>query len=50
VLWRNDSGQTALWEMNGDQITSNHEVGYANGAANTTDLSWSVPHHQFDLV
>ena len=25
VLWRNDSGQVVIWEMNGNQIVSNHD-------------------------
>ena len=26
VLWRNDSGQVSIWEMNGATITNNHAV------------------------
>ena len=28
VLWRNDSGQVALWTMDGAQITNNQQVAH----------------------
>ena len=39
-----------MWEMNGNQITSNHQVNYASGATDTIDNSWTALPHQFDLV
>jgi hypothetical protein len=43
VLWRNDSSQVAIWEMNGANISSNHAV--ANIALDYAPLT-----HHYDLI
>jgi len=41
ILWRNTSGEVAVWLMNGAAITSSADV-TANGVAVRPDASWSV--------
>ena len=43
VLWRHNSGQVAMWEMDGATITSNHEVLPQVGT------EWSMLNHQYHL-
>ena len=50
VLWRNDSGQVVVWEMNGAQIVSNHTVTYQGGTPAPIGLDWTVLSHHYDLL
>jgi hypothetical protein len=50
VLWRHDTGQVVLWEMNGAQIVSNHTVMYQGGAPAPIGLDWTVLNHHYDLL
>jgi hypothetical protein len=50
VLLRNDNGQVVMWEMNGAQIVSNHEVVAQGGQPAKVGLDWTVLSHHYDLV
>jgi len=39
-----------MWEMNGAQIASNHEVVAAGGQPARVGLDWTVLSHHYDLV
>jgi len=41
VLWRQNSGTLAMWQMDGSTVTSSNTVSY-QGNALTPDASWSV--------
>jgi hypothetical protein len=43
VIWRNDSGQTVIWEMNGTTIADNHTVG-------TIAFDYAPLTHHYDLI
>jgi hypothetical protein len=43
VLWRNDSGQVAVWDMNGATITNNHSVG-------SLTPDWFILNHRYDVL
>ena len=50
MLWRNDSGQVVLWEMNGNQIVSNHTVTYQGGVPAPIGLEWTALNHHYDVL
>ena len=50
ILWRNDSGQVGVWEMDGNQIVSNHTVTYQGGAPAPIGLDWTVQNHHYDVL
>jgi serralysin len=41
ILWRNTSGETAVWSMNGPAVAASGDV-TSNGVAVVPDASWSV--------
>ena len=43
VLWRNDSGQVSIWDMNGATITNNHSVG-------SLTPDWVILSHHYDVL
>ncbi len=43
VIWRHNSGQTVIWEMNGTTIASNHAIG-------SIGFDYSPLTHQYDLI
>jgi WD40 repeat protein len=46
ILWRNDNGSVATWQMNGLQMGPTAII--ANGAAAPSD--WHIAHHHYDVV
>jgi WD40 repeat protein len=46
ILWRNDNGAVATWQMNGLQVGPTAII--ANGAAAPND--WHIAHHHYDVV